>query len=296
MDYAFDNKTHSFYGKNLKNPDYPLTVTLQVTRRCNLNCIYCSENNMIPDPDIKEMEYLINCIRDVPRVIVSGGEPFMRKDIFEILRMLKKDRHILALATNATLITSGYAKNLSSLIDYADVTIDGPRKVHDKIRGHYDDILRGILNLESAGVEYSIVTVLLSQNAPYLETIGSLVNELGAKKHKILTPIPKGRGKEIYDAPLNYSLEKVISDLKILKEKNRWKQKITITDWNKIGQGHALLIHPNGDVAASPVFNEKSCIKLIGNLHDESIYSIWNKFPFKEEHFSKYFEKSLNVL
>lgn len=296
-EFKFNFNQHHFKG-NLPNLlKFPLTMTLQVTRKCNLKCIYCSENISLSEPSTEELNHLISKLKKVKRIIVSGGEPLMRKDIFSILKRLKRDKHIISLATNATLITPEIALHLKGLVDYADITIDGPRNIHNSIRGNYDEILKGVLNLKNAGVDYSFVTVLLPQNIDYLRDICQIIDVLGGKKHKILTPIPKGRGKEIYlKTKNNYDLNGIYKKLKNLKKNLGWKQRITLTDWKRIGEGHALLIHPDGWVVESPIFSNNSGINFIGNLHKEELKSIWQKFTHKEVHYKKYLEKNLYVI
>jgi len=293
--FNFDN--HHFEGDLPRLLKFPLTMTLQVTRRCNLKCIYCSENLKLPEPPKEDLDDIIKKLKKVKRIIVSGGEPLIRKDIFLILKQLKEDKHIVSLATNATLITPKVASKLNGLVDYVDITIDGPRNIHNLIRGSYDKILEGIFNLKNAGVEYSFVTVLLPQNLNYLRDICQIVDVLGGKKHKILTPIPKGKGKEIYSKVKGkYPLNKIYEEIKNLKKELGWKQRITITDWNRIGEGHALLIHPDGDVVESPIFSNNFGINLLGNLHKEELGSVWNKYTHKREHYRKYLEKSMYVI
>ena len=294
---GFNFEKHHFYGEVPEALDKPLTLTLQVTRRCNLHCIYCSEEKQLPEPNKRELEDIMSKIRNVRRIIVSGGEPLLRLDIINILKELRSQRNILALATNCTRVDKESANKLVGLIDYADVTIDGPRNIHNIIRGNYDSVLEGVFNLREKGIEYSFVTVLVPQNFEYLEDICQIVDTLGGRKHKILTPIPKGRGKEIYkETKDRYSLDEIFSRLRSAKEKKGWRQRITITDWTKIGEGHALLIHPDGNVVASPIFCNDKEVEYVGNLHRESLEDIWKRYPHKQEHFKKYLEKSLYVL
>ncbi len=292
----FDFEKHHFQGELPESLDNPITITLQTSRRCNLHCIYCSEDKQLPEPSTGELEYLVDNVRGVKRVIVSGGEPLLRSDAFDILQRLKDQEHIVALATNGTRINKEVAKRLVGLVDYVDLTIDGPRKIHNIIRGNYDKTVEGILNLREQGVEYSIVTVLVPQNLDYLEDICQIVDTLGGRKQKILTPIPKGRGREIYEMTKGkYLLDEIFNRLKTSKEAKGWSQRITLTDWRRIGEGHALLIHPDGNVVASPIFSGDEAIEHIGNLHREDLKQLWERYQHKEEHFKKYLEKSLYV-
>jgi len=294
----FDYNQEHFYlkGKKVEIPKYPLTVTLQITRRCNLHCIYCSESNFIRDPSLDEISKMIKNLNGVNRIIISGGEPLLRRDLFSILDMCKNNFDVVAMASNAVNIDLEIAKRLSKYVNYVDVTIDGPRNIHNRIRGSYDKVISGLWNLKKAGLEFSIVMVLLKENKEYVSYVAQIADTLGAKKLKILSPVPKGRGKTIISKRLSsIEIRKLFDDLKKKKEIFGWNVRITLTDWKNIKEGHALLVHPNGDVVASPVWSRKSCIEYIGNVMKENIKEIWAKYPYKENHVKKYIEKTLMV-
>jgi len=239
---------------------------------------------------------MIKNLSGVNRIIISGGEPLLRQDLFSILEMCKNNFNIVALASNAVNINLEIAKRLSNYVNYLDITIDGPRNIHNKIRGSYDKIVEGVWNLKKAGVEFSIVMVLLKENKEYVPYVAQIADTFGAKKLKILSPIPKGRGKTIVSKRLSSEeIRKLFNGLKKRKEKFGWDVRITLTDWEKIKEGHALLVHPNGDVVASPVWSRSSCIEYLGNILKEDIKEIWAKNPYKKNHVKKYIEKTLMV-
>ena len=102
--------------------------------------------------------------------------------------------------------------------------------------------------------------------------------------------------KEIYELTKGkYLLDEIFNRLRSSKEAKGWSQRITLTDWGRIGEGHALLIHPDGNVVASPIFSGDKAIEHIGNLHREDLRQLWERYQHKEEHFKKYLEKSLYV-
>ncbi len=297
--YYFNREEQHFSKKSKETsfPEHPLTVTLQITRRCNLKCIYCSESDFIPDLGLKEIKKMLENLKGVNRIIVAGGEPSSRNDLINILKLCKQNKfEIIALASNGVNINYNYAKKLAKYVDYIDITIDGPRHIHNKIRGEYDQIINGIMNIKKNRIEFSIVTVLLSKNKEYLQYIAQIVDCLGAKKWKILNPISKGRGKEIiHKRTISKEIQSLFEKLKRLKTELGWQTRIIMTDWEQIKEGHALLIHPNGDVVASPVWSKTSCIELIGNIKKENIQEIWKRYPYKRNHLNKYIEKSLLV-
>jgi MoaA/NifB/PqqE/SkfB family radical SAM enzyme len=295
----FNRDEQHFYinSEKIMIPDFPITVTLQITRRCNLKCIYCSEADYITEPTFEDVKKMIENLKGVKRVIVSGGEPLLRDDVLSILKLCRDRFDIVAMASNAILIDKNTAKKLSKYVDYVDVTIDGPRNIHNKIRGSYDKVLRGIWNLNGADIEYSIVMVLLNENKNSVLDVCQIADTLGATKLKLLSPIPKSRGKKVISQRLSSDdIKDLFENIKKGKKRNGWNIRITITDWNRIKEGHALLVHPNGDVVASPVWSKESCIEGIGNVINEDIKKIWTKYPYKENHIKKYIEKTLMVV
>ncbi|MGW1886176.1 radical SAM protein [Streptomyces sp. NPDC001970] len=102
----------------------PLSVIVQVTKRCNFDCNMCSEILQMPDPTIDQLDTMRENLSDVARVFLSGGEPMMRKDFSDIVEMWHKDA-ILAVPTNAT-HGMEHAKNIAGKIAYANVGFKGP--------------------------------------------------------------------------------------------------------------------------------------------------------------------------
>jgi MoaA/NifB/PqqE/SkfB family radical SAM enzyme len=123
-----------------------------------------------------------------------------------------------------------------------------------------------------------------------------MADKLGARKLKILTPIRKGRGAEILSHRLDSnSLSGIFEIIKRHKEEEKWKVRITITDWNQVEEGHAILIHPDGEVVASPVPSLPTCIEPIGNVLNEDIQECWKRYRFTNQHVKKYIEDTLLV-
>lgn len=298
----YDEREHHFVFSpedrfDLKELKAPLSVSLQVTRSCNLKCSYCSEAGEVKPPSLTEIEKMISNLSGVKRIILTGGEPLIRNDFLDIVKYARKlPFEIIALATNGVLVGPDIANELASLVDYVDVTIDGPRKLHNRIRGEYDAVIRGVETLKDAGLPFSLVTVLYRDNADGILYTCQIADVLGAKKLKIMLPIPKGRGRNIVDKALNSDeIQAIFHDIRLEKESNGWTSRITLTDWSKVGEGHAILVHPNGEVVASPVPSEEECVTRLGNILRDNIESIWDRYPYKQNHLNKYSEKTLNV-
>ena len=299
---GFDKREHHFYASPKARLDsamlkFPLSISLQITRDCNLSCDYCSEIGDIPAPSITTIRKMISDLYEVKRIILTGGEPLMRDDLVQVVAYAKELQfETVSLATNGVLIRPDLAQNLADLVDYVDVTIDGPRSIHNKIRGEYDAVIGGIKILQNVGIAFSIVTVLYRENVDSILHTCQIADVLGAKKLKIVPPIGKGKGMNVISQSLSSDeLLATFQKIRSEKERNGWMPRITLTDWNKVGEGHAILVHPNGDVVASPVPSKENCVQLLGNILEEKIESMWKRYPYKENHLNKYIEKTLYV-
>jgi len=298
----FDKKEHHFFASPKTKIEsiqlaHPLSVSLQITRDCNLRCIYCSETDSMPNPPATIVKEMIRGLLGTKRIIVTGGEPCMREDLIGILKYVKEMQfENISLATNGTLVNSVVAEKLVDLVDYVDVTIDGPRKIHNEIRGDYDAVVKGIKTLSGVGVPFSVVTVLFNKNLDSILYVCQMADVLGATQLRIVTPINKGRGKGVSSYTLSSEqLSAAFEKIKSEKERNGWMIRITLTDWKKVGEGHAILVHPSGDVVASPVPSQETCFLPLGSILRENIGSIWKKYPYKENHLKKYLGKTLYV-
>ena len=85
--------------------EVPLSVILQITRQCDLSCVFCSETEKMPDPSYEQLQKMKNNLAGVARIYLSGGEPLLRKDLPEILDLFYGN-FIIGLPTNAIKITS----------------------------------------------------------------------------------------------------------------------------------------------------------------------------------------------
>jgi MoaA/NifB/PqqE/SkfB family radical SAM enzyme len=275
----------------------PLTVIVQVTRRCNLRCIFCSESDYLPDPSFAQLQIIRDNLIGVQRIYLSGGEPLLRYDIVDIFKLYREKFPILGLPTNAIFVTDELAKKLSGLVDYVNVGLDGPRNINNQIRGHYDEILNGITKLLNAEIEVSLSMVVIRKNIDCISYVCQIADILGIKKLKLVLPVPRGRGLNLPVSELCSTSELLNIFKKIKKEKVKfgWTPALTLTTWSPELEGYAILVYPNGKVVAWPVFGENDCVKEIGNLFKEDIQTIWQKYPYRENHIKKYLGDSIHM-
>lgn len=192
------------------NLDHLRLVAWEITRSCNLNCIHCraaAEKGPYPGElsTSRCMEILeeINQVGN-PIVILTGGEPLLREDVFEISTRGTELGLKMVLATNGTLVTPSAAERMrQSGIGRVSVSLDGPRsEEHDgfrKVPGAFDAAIAGIQLLKEHGIEFQINTTITRHNAHLVEEILELAVDLGAIAHHIFLLVPTGRAREMVD-------------------------------------------------------------------------------------------------
>ncbi len=189
-------------------------VAWETTRRCNLRCKHCragAEDHHYPNElDTKASFKLLEQIAEVgkPIIILTGGEPLLRDDIFDIAAYGTRLGLRMVMAPNGTLITPESARQMKeSGIKRISISLDGSTpESHDRFRGlenAFDDSIRGIEIAKDAGLEFQINTTITKTNLEEIPKILSLAEDLGAVAHHIFLLVPTGRGKYIVDSAIN---------------------------------------------------------------------------------------------
>jgi AdoMet-dependent heme synthase len=189
-------------------------VAWEVTRQCNLSCLHCrasAEAGPYPDElSTAEGLRLLEQIRQSgqPVVILTGGEPLLRPDIYELARYGTHLGLRMVMAVNGTLLEKGKAVRLKeSGIQRISISMDGATaQSHDFFRqvpGAFEGILKGVEAARSAGLEYQINTTVTRHNLPELAKIQEKVVELGAAAHHIFMLVPTGRGRALTDQSIS---------------------------------------------------------------------------------------------
>jgi len=192
----------------------PRIVAWEVTRSCNLNCVHCRASSRFgpydQELDTGEALEVLDQIREVgtPIIILTGGEPLLRKDIFELARY-GTDRGLrMVMGSNGTLITARLARSIEeSGIKRVSISLDGAtRESHDafrKVDGAFDRAMKGISNLKDQGVAFQINTTIAQRNLSELQEILDLAVRIGAIAHHIFLLVPTGRAREMVNQELS---------------------------------------------------------------------------------------------
>jgi len=188
--------------------DRPRLVAWEVTRSCNLNCVHCraaAERGPYPgELDSRKSFEILEQIAATaqPIVILTGGEPLLREDIFDLAVYGTQLGLRMVMATNGTLVTPRIAERMkSSGIKRVSISIDGADAAeHDRFRqvpGAFDASMKGIGFLKEAGVEFQVNTTVTKQNRDQIQGILDLALQIGAVAHHLFLLVPTGRAKEM---------------------------------------------------------------------------------------------------
>jgi heme b synthase len=185
-------------------------IAWEITRQCNLSCVHCRAsaqkgpylNELTTDECLGLLDNIVSF--STPVVILTGGEPLLRKDIFQIARHGTEKGLRLVMAVNGTLVDENMARKMQDAgIQRMSVSIDGATaESHDRFRqvsGAFEGALCGMRSAKKVGLEFQINTTITRQNSHELPDILDLAIDLGAAAHHVFLLVPTGRGKDLSD-------------------------------------------------------------------------------------------------
>jgi len=198
-------------------------VVWNCTRRCNLRCVHCYSRSadeeycgeMSTDQGLALIEDLAEF--GAPVMLFSGGEPLMRKDLFQLASRAVELGMRAVISTNGTLITPETARRLRDVgLSYVGVSLDGLRQVNDKFRGRkgaFDEALSGIGNCREAGIKVGLRFTVTRRNVSQVPGIFSLLRDEGIVRACFYHLAYAGRGAKLMEEDLNHSETRDLLDL-----------------------------------------------------------------------------------
>jgi heme b synthase len=187
----------------------PKWIAWEITRRCNLRCVHCRSSSEAivkehPDFPTEEAYRVLDDISSYasPVVVLSGGEPLMRKDVFDIARYGTGKGLRICLATNGVLVNDERCESIrESGIKIVSLSLDGSRaEVHDDFRnqkGAFDGTIRAAGLFKKHGIEFIINSSFTRRNQEEIPKVYKLARELGATAWYMFMIVPTGRGEDI---------------------------------------------------------------------------------------------------
>lgn len=331
FNYQFKNKSQQNTRKSLKQiisdcmntnqiHKYPQHVFLKITSDCNLRCRHCfyyndknafnSENDFLTNDLSNLVKFLVEELHIIS-IVITGGEPFLQKDIFQILKYLKSKNVTIQIQTNATLITEEIASELASILnpkyDNIQTSLEGATAItHDKIRGKgsFEKTINGIEHLISKNFNVAVSYTITSENIEEVPLLYKLFKDLGVKA-ALLGRFEICSDEQAYLAPPQEQVFVVISSLinqlindecfvigltpfKLFDFLNHKKGKELVDKYMlkpDLHQNNDLACHKHdkmticadGRIALCPRVEENDLS--LGSLKEKSFYDIWdNRF------------------
>jgi heme d1 biosynthesis radical SAM protein NirJ len=204
------------------DPPGPVVIW-NLVRRCNLTCLHCySISANIDFPGELSTEEVVRVMDDlksfqVPALILSGGEPLLRRDIFDIAARARSMGFYTALSTNGTLIDAPLAKRIAAAgFDYVGISLDGLRETHDRFRrkeGAFDASLAGLRRCRDEGVKVGVRFTLTQDNAADLPGLLDLVEDEAIDKLYLSHLNYAGRGDRNRKRDANLRTARAAMDL-----------------------------------------------------------------------------------
>jgi radical SAM protein with 4Fe4S-binding SPASM domain len=289
-------------------------VVWRCTRNCVGTCTYCSYiKDYAKDQELstEQAKHMVDEIADFGSQWfgISGGEPLIRPDIWEIIEYAEKEHGL-----NVSLITSGYAwdeERFNKLTKYnvkTAISIDGMKDTNDKIRrqGGYDKALYAMQKLSSVGLLDCLVTTMTKYNIHQMSHTAALAEQYHARSVVYHNLVPVGRaGEHMEDiAPTPDQYEAAFNEIYEIQRKlygkvkvNVYapfyarivKQKNTVDFWDWFNEGYLgrctiggnyIGITENGDYRSCG-FHEGY---RLGNVKDQKLREAWNDLQKNEFH------------
>jgi Fe-coproporphyrin III synthase len=214
-------------------PDSGPVVVWNATKTCNLECVHCYADAEIRkftgELSTAEAEAMIRDLAsmNVPALLISGGEPFVRPDIFDLAELAMSLGVRVTFSTNGTLIDAKRAARIARIgVAYVGISIDGGEERHDRFRGRdgaFRDALRGIRHCRDAGIRVGIRFTVTKENVGEIDDIFELVEEEGIGRLCLDHLVYSGRGAYLAGIDLEVPQKRALMS-RLIERVERWNR------------------------------------------------------------------------
>jgi heme d1 biosynthesis radical SAM protein NirJ len=205
-----------------RNPPGPVVIW-NLIRRCNLTCKHCysisADTHFPGELSTEEVFTVMDDLKafKVPVLILSGGEPLLREDIFDIAKRAKAKGFYVGLSSNGTLIDETNIGRIAECdFNYVGVSLDGIGATHDKFRrmdGAFEASLKGIRLCRDLGLKIGVRFTMTQDNAQDLPALLKLVEDEGIDRFYFSHLNYAGRGNKNRKDDAQYQLTRQAMDL-----------------------------------------------------------------------------------
>jgi len=295
---------------------------LELTLRCNEHCFHCGSSCgdvFSKELSVEEYRRILEEVRedfDISKILlcITGGEPLLRRDFFDIMSCAKELGYRWGMTSNAVLIDKAVAHKLAECgMRTISVSIDGLEETHDRLRGlkgAYRRAMEGIQNLidENAFSAIQVTTVINHQNIHELDALFSIMDQIDIDSWRVIHLEPIGRALDRPEMML--TKEDYIRLFSFIRDKRRegypvefgcshylgLEYEAEVRDWYWLCNAgvHTASIMANGDIGAC-LDIERRPETIQGNIFEDRFSEVWkNKFQIFRQNFSSANENCRN--
>ena len=268
-------------------------VCLYLTNACNLRCRHCFASAGRTHTNELTTQEILRLIDDLAKMNVKelccfGGEPLLRKDVFELCHRGKENGITVSLITNGTLIDRHMATKIGEAFDKVQVSLDGLEHQNDALRGQgsFAEAVQGIIHLLNCGVEVVVNTVISKYNIDTLVEYVGFLAKIGVPYFHCTNLQGCGRGSSLRSKTV--PLTEFASSL--IKVSEKWKNKIAVNQIPAIFEftRHEKKLNcgvANGNLEIDSRGNVYPCYQLMqedfiaGSIRTQSINEIYTDSP-----------------
>lgn len=217
--------------------DRPLSITLELTRRCNARCDYCNHWKEQKQTE-QEIEEYVHCVEKFQpfAVTICGGEPFMRRDALDIIRAVKHAPggwRYVGIITNGWFLNEAKAQALLDTgIDQINISLNWPDERQDddrKLKGLFKRISHIVPWLTSRGANVQMNSIMMNDNLDDIVPIARLAHSWGASvMYTLYSELPAENHGHLFPPDRLDKLDAVLADLTYLK---KTQKNIGNTQW-----------------------------------------------------------------
>ncbi len=269
----------------------PLKLFINVSNQCNLKCIHCFSDSSPQSKEAMPLEMIKSLISEAATmgvflIIIGGGEPFMRTDLWEIIAFIRQKGMGVSLTTNGTIFNEKIITNLKKYQVRLNVSFDGKPETHDFIRqkkGTFEKTAKNLKIFKNYGLHPTIRYTLMTLNIKDVPFILNFARSMQLPI-KVRRAKPADRAinnnliitnpsKDYFKAIMLMNKDKNCNVEDIMSFTARSKQKILISDSDCGAATRVMFVEANGTINPCSFLGKNF---FAGNYHNQSLYDIWN--------------------
>lgn len=292
--------------------EFSLTsLYLYLSGRCNLRCRHCwvaphdPEDGDEESADLSVLMKTIEAAKELglAAVKLTGGEPFLRKDIVELMTFLCRQGLIIDIESNGTMIDSSTAKVIKECeVRQVSISLDGVQADHhDRLRGMkgcHEKTVAALHYLRAEKVNTQVIMSLYGENSGEIEAMAALCDDMDVPSLKINPVMPTGRGEMVFRRRENVDIEELIRIDRWIEEELGRKYKTDIyfcmpialkslqaVTTNPLYECHILNVLgvlADGTISICGIGHTEKALNM-GNIAQDDLTEIWRCHPLLQK-------------